>query len=304
LRTIQSFANASPSRELQHREHQRLDDVVLGLQVGEDAAVVVERADRVRGCARLARVALVVRRARELQPGVDHHAVDRREEAVRQRAARAAVVEHVHGIQVELRIVEPRAHRGVLRRRLGKVLRAVRALREQHGRERSVRIGLQRLEPAALGVRALVVERRTRAVRVHVGRRNCAVGGLRVAQRDVVVGDVVRAQRRDGVPHRDVAPILAVRPSAVAVLRLGPLQRAKGRLERRVVRDEPAGVEHAGEAVAAPVDVPRAATRIEARAPAAVAGIEALHERGGSIVGELSKRLRRRAHAHAAGGRA
>ena len=105
-------------RERVHRLDERLRDVVLGLQVGEDAGGVAQvRGDRLRRRERLVEVGALAGELRELEPAPDHVAVDRREEAVRQLRAGAAVVEDVHAVERQGRVEEVRADGGVVRDR-------------------------------------------------------------------------------------------------------------------------------------------------------------------------------------------
>ncbi len=87
-------------RHLVHRLDEWFGDVILGLQVGKDAARVRQVVDHRLSCGeRLGAIGLLATIVGEPQAVVNHVPVDRGKEAARHLATACAVVEDVDGVQ-------------------------------------------------------------------------------------------------------------------------------------------------------------------------------------------------------------
>jgi hypothetical protein len=278
-----------------HSLDERLDDVVLGLQVGEHAEAVaqtsVHPSRRGHGLVEVRPGSGV---PEELDPVPDHVAVDRGEEPMWERRTGAPVVEQVHGVERDARVEEGRPDGAVVGAGGGEVRGFPRRPVQEQRRLDQVRVRLERLEAVRAAAGLLVVDARAGAKGVGAGTLDERECRLRAGERDPIARRRVLVEQRDRVPGRHVAPgpARAATGTGLCVRRRCPGQRSEGCQEARVVPGAKPQGERVGEGVGAPVPVQGRAARRVAHPPEPAARVPPAEQRPLCLATRLGEGLR------------
>ncbi len=189
------------------RLDERLDDVVLRLEIGEDPGGIREVGrDCVGGCERVVEIALRAGDPPELEPVPDHVAVDRGVEPVGHLCASLAGVEEIDGVERHCRVEEVPPHGRVASGRGRKVGMLAGCLVEEDRGLDQIHVALQSLQVVLPAGRLLIVDVGAGTERERIRPLIELECGLGLRQGLWVVGHAVDTRVRDRVPGRHVAP--------------------------------------------------------------------------------------------------